>query len=329
MAIIGYNENGLPDELFQESTLSKSEIFGIFKTVGEPIEKAKNLIKNAKVLTNEDIETAYIQVRQYANSLSRAAVKAFDNGSTVLLYNDVPSLSMSQAFPFITFKHNNKYITYVFMDRYIQKTRDGVLQISPTVVHDLLIGALVSNKLRSDYISLSGNQYLQKILMEIYTKFVTRILNKEYGLGADKQIYDAVQYYINRFFLEKIFETNDSPENIERLSAYLLKYMDEMKMVEIKDNYEKANPETFSQLLELIKSLSIRMNSLTLKLFADKWINYYYQPATLAIDNIEYLIFMIIAILHGNSSIISIAPSEIVKETKNIKMLQEELIKLI
>jgi hypothetical protein len=104
--------------------------------------------------------------------------------------------------------------------------------------------------------------------------------------------------------------------------------MDEIKMNEAKINYEEAHPETFSQLLELIKTLSIRMNALTLKLFADKWINYYYPPATLAIDNVEYLIFMVITILHGNN-IVSIAPSEIVKETKNIKMLQEELIKLI
>ena len=327
MTIIGYNEND-SSGLFEESRLPTSEIFGIFKTVGEPLEKAKHLIKNAKILTSEDIETAYIQVRQYANSLSKAAVKAFDNGSTILLYNDTPALSMSQAFPFITFNHNGKYITYVFMDKYISKNRDGVLQLSPTIMHDLLIGALIANKLKSDYSTLSSNQYLEKILMEIYTKFITRILNKEYGIGADKQIYDAVQYYINRFFLEKIFETNDSAENIERLSMNQLKYIDEMKMDEVKMNYEKAHPETFSQLLELIKSLSIRMNALTLKLFADKWINYYYPPATLAIDNIEYLIFMIITILHGNN-IISISSSEIVKETKNIKMLQEELIKLI
>jgi hypothetical protein len=236
---------------------------------------------------------------------------------------------MSQAFPFITFKHGDKYITYVFIDKYIQKTRDGLLQLSPTVLHDLLIGALVANRLKTDYTLLSSNQYLEKLLMEVYTKFVTRILNKEYGLGADKQIYDSVQYYINRFFLERIFQTNDSPENIERLSINKLKYIDEIKIDEIKGNYDKTNPETFSQLLELTKTLSIRMNSLTLKLFADKWINYYFAPATLAIDNIEYLIFMVIAILHGNGNIISVAASDMVKETKNIKMLQEELIKLI
>jgi hypothetical protein len=328
MAIIGYTEN-TDLTSFNESTLSKSETFKLFQAIGDPIEKAKNLIKNARVLTNEDIETAYIQVKQYSNSLSRSAVKAYDTGSVVLLYTELPSLRMSQAFPFITFRHKDKYITYIFIDKYISKRKDGGLDLSPAVLHDLLIGGVIANKLKTNYDSLASNQYLQKMLMEIYTKFVTRIINKEYGIGADKQISDSAQYFINRFFLEKIFETNDVPENIERLSINKLKYLDEMLINEIKIKYETANPSSFSELLELVKSLSVRMNSLTLKLFTDKWINYYYAPATLAIDNMEYLIFMIIALLHGNNTIISIKASEIVKETKGIKMLQEEMLKLI
>jgi hypothetical protein len=48
----------------------------------------------------------------------------------------------------------------------------------------------------------------------------------------------------------------------------------------------------------------------------------------LAIDNIEYLIFMMITLINGNN-IISIAASDIVKEAKNIKSFREELLKLI
>lgn len=321
MAITGY---------FQESSLSKSEIYGVFRAVGNPLEKAKHLIKNAQVLTSSDIESAYIQLKQYSNSLSRAAIKAYDSGEVTLLYNNVPSRSISQAFPFLTLfsKSSGKYMTYIFMDKYVSKTRDGRYQLSSVVLHDLLIGATISNKLSGNYSNLASNQYLQKILMEIYTKFVTRILNREYGLGADKLLFDSVRYLINRFFLEKIFETSDTPDNIHRLSLNQLKYIDEIQINEIKTMYETSKPESISGLLELIKPLSVRMNSLTLKLFTDKWISYYYPPATLAIDNIEYLMFMIIAILHGNG-MISIAASDIVKETRSIKMIQEEIIKLL
>jgi len=48
----------------------------------------------------------------------------------------------------------------------------------------------------------------------------------------------------------------------------------------------------------------------------------------LAIDNIEYLIFMIICLLNGNN-IININASDIVKETKGIKDFRGELLKLI
>ena len=48
----------------------------------------------------------------------------------------------------------------------------------------------------------------------------------------------------------------------------------------------------------------------------------------MAIDNIEYLIFMVLTLLSGNN-IINVHASDIVKETKGIKDLRGELLKLI
>ena len=101
-----------------------------------------------------------------------------------------------------------------------------------------------------------------------------------------------------------------------------------MKMDEIKRRYNEADPMKISELLDLIKTASPRMKTLSLGIFLSNWINYYYIPSMLAVDNIEYLIFMILALLSGNN-IISIAAAEMVKETKNIKTLKEELLKLI
>lgn len=320
MAIVGFNE----------STLATSEVFnGISKMSGsDPKEKAIKLIKTAKHLTNEDIEGAYIQVKQYSNSLSRAALAAFDDERTVLIYNNVQALSVTQALPFITFKTPRGYITYVFMDKYVTMSRDGIINVQVPILHDLLISALIANKLKSNYDLLSSNQFLQKLLMEIYTKFVCRILNREYSIAAEKVVSETVQYWTNRFFLTRIFGAHDTPENIEIIASKNFKYMDEMKLAEIKAKYDEADPLKISDLLELVKTASPRMKTLSLGTFLSNWINYYYIPSMLAVDNIEYLIFMILALLSGNN-IISIASAEIVKETKNIKTLKEELLKLI
>ena len=73
------------------------------------------------------------------------------------------------------------------------------------------------------------------------------------------------------------------------------------------------------------------MNSayIALAIIATAGLIYYYAPSLLAIENIEYLIFMVIVLMHGTHSIMNIAAQSIVTETRNIKSFSEELIKII
>jgi len=316
---------------FYESSLTTSEIYAGINNTGGPdsvTKKAINLIKTAKKLTNEDIEAAYISVKQISDTLTREAVRAFDEERTVLVYNNVPSLAVTQALPFITFKTKNGYVTYVFVDKYISISRDGVMNMQAPVLRDLLTGALIANGLKRNYDILASNQYLQKVMMEVYTKFVIRIINKEFSVIADKIVFDTLQYWINRFFLTQILSSNDTPQNIETNAKKHFKFIDELKYDEIKQQYDSINPQKISELLELLKLASPRMKALNLAKFLSSWINYYYIPSMLAVDNIEYLIFMMITLLNGNN-IISIAASDMVKEAKNIKSFKGELLKLI
>jgi len=328
MAITGYMESSLVhSEVFNGDGSGSSGINHMDKS-RTTLDKAIDLIKTAKHLTNEDIEAAYIAVKQISDSLTRAAMKAFDEERVVLIYNNVQSLSLTQAIPFITLKTKRGFVTYVFVDKYIQVSRDGVLSMQAPVLRDLLTGALIANGLKNNYANLARNQYLQKILMEIYTKFFTRIINRQFSVAADKITFDTIQYWINRFFLENIFESNDTAENINTISKAHIKYLDEMRANEIVHEYDNANPHKVSELIDLLKTASPRMRSAHLGTLLNDWINYYYIPSTLAVDNIEYLIFMCITLLAGNN-IINISASDVVKETKNIKSFRGELLKLI
>lgn len=321
MALIGYNE----------SSLGTSEIYRGINGIGgnnSMTQKAINLIKTAKHLTNEDIEAAYISVRQISDTLTRSAMKAFDEQRIVLIYNTVAELRVSQSLPFITMRTGDKYITYIFMDKYITINRDGVMNVQAPILRDLLIGSLVANGLKKNYMMLATNQYLQVLLSDVYTKFVTRILNREFAIAADKVVFDTIQYWIKKFFLTRIYGANDTPENLETISKKHFKTIDELHYDNIKRQYEESDPKEFSELLKLVKTASPRMKALHLGMFLNDWINYYYIPATLAIDNIEYLIFMMLTLLSGNN-IISISASDIVKEEKNIKGFRGELLKLI
>lgn len=316
---------------FMESNLTQSEVFQGINNMGsgkKTQEKAVDLIKTAKHLTSEDIEAAYISVRQITDTLTRAAMKAFDDERIILVYNNVPSLSITQALPFLTFRTSNGYVTYVFVDKYIKVSRDGVLSMDPPILRDLLTGALIANGLKRNYSNLSSNQYLQKIMMEMYTKFFTRIINREFSIAADKTVFDIIQYWVNRFFLERVFGAADTPDNINSLAKSHVRYLDEINIQEMKNKYEDKDPQVLSDLLDLLTTASPRMKSLHLGTFLSDWINYYYIPSMLAVDNIEYLIFMCVTLLAGNN-IINISASDVVKEAKNIKSFRGELLKLI
>ena len=313
---------------YMESSLLSSEVFKGLDEEMKIKEKAMNLIRTAKHLTNEDIESAYIAVKQITDTLTREAMSAFDNDNTVLVYNNVPALSISQAIPFLTFNTKEGYKTYVFVDKYITVSRDGVLTMQAPILRDLLTGALVATGLKKNYDNLSTNQYLAGLLMDIYGKLFMRIINRQFAIAANKTDYDIALYYINRYFLERVFGAADSPENINILASKHIKYLDEVQMNDIKNKYDLASIVNINEFLELLKEVSPRMKTLNLATFLNDWINYYYIPATLACDNIEYLIFMCITLLAGNN-IINIGASEIVKEAKGIKGFRGELLKLI
>lgn len=317
--------------VFNESNLTDSEVFKGINTIDpakKTHEKAIDLIKSAKHLTVEDIEAAYISVRQITDTLVRAAMKAFDNETIVLIYNNVPSLSITQAIPFLTFKKGNKYVTYVFVDKYISVSRDGVLSMQPAILRDLLTSALIANALKTNYSTLSSSQYMQKLLMDLYTEFVVRILNRDYSIAAEKIVLDTVKYWVNRFFLERVMNAADSEENLDRLAKAHIKFLDETQIPEITRQYDEANIITVSDILNLVKTASPRMKGLDFRSFLGSWTSYYYAPSLLAIDNIEYFLFMVITLLNGNN-IINISASDIVKEAKGIKQFRGELLKLI
>lgn len=333
MAILGINEHTLfpEDEVsYNESSLSSSLIFNQFnKSSGNVVDKAKTVIKNGRIIANEDIQTQYMRLKQYGNSFTKAAVVAFDQGLLNIVYNNNPENNISMAFPFLTFKKGDNYVTYIFINPYASINKDDQIIVNETALNILMQSAYAANRIKTNPDKVYANSYIETITLEIYVKLIMRILLREYGFGSEKELVDIVQYFISRFYLEKVFESRDGKENIEKLSSDHFRYVDDMKYNEIKDLYDKSNVDSFEKLLDLIKGLSGRMDTLNLKMFVDKFMQVYYMPSLMAIDNFEYLIFVIISLLNGAGNIINIKAKDIVTETKNIKMFNQELLKLI
>lgn len=323
--------------VYTESSLTRSEVFNGLNTAvpGQTQQQiAMDNIKRGKLLRNTDIEGAYVSVKQITDTLTRAALKAYDSEEVQLVVIERSSgiKPVLQAIPFLTFndKARNRYVTYVFADRFVTISRDGIYNIQPAILRDLIIAATISNGLKRNYNNLLTNQYLEEILMNIYCEMFFRVINRMYSIAADKQLSEKAKYLINRFFLHNVFSSIDSPENIDRLSMKHMKegVLDDVSVEEIKGLYNNAMPQNISAFLEILKGISPRMRTLAMGLFMTEWDTYFYDPSLLAIDNIEYLIFTTLVLLSGNN-IVNISASDIVKETKNIKSYRGELMKLL
>lgn len=317
---------------FNESSLATSEIFNDLNNMKEegngPKSAAINLIKTAKHLTNEDIEPAYIALKQINDALTKESLHLYDEDTITIIFNDKPNLSVNQALPFMTFKQGNDYKTYIFMDKYITIRRDGSLNVQSTILRDFLIGGAISNGLKRNYSLLSSNQYLANLFTDIYVKFFIRVINREYSIATNKNVLETLEYWIGLFFLKNVMNYNDTEVNIKNIATKPIKFMNELDIAEVYNKYMESNPSNLTDLLELLKTASPRMNNLNKGLFLSNWMNYYYIPSLMAIDTIEYFIFMVLALLSGNN-IINISASEIVKEAKGIKDLRGELLKFL
>lgn len=318
--------------LYQESSLGTSEVWKTVNSIYPNetlLDRAMRHIKGeGKILTSEDIEPAYIAVKQITDSLTAAAIHAFDMQKVKMVYCRNPKQSINQAVPFLTFKAKSGYLTYLFVNNRYVTNDDGVYRIQAPILRDLLTGATVANAIRSDYEKLRTNAYLQKILMNTYTAFVARILNRGYSIMSDKILFDKIQFWVNKFFLIHIFGVVDSDENIDTMASAHVRYLDQMALDDAKEVYKNTDPKQFSELIELLRAQVSRMKALNMGQFLSSWVNYFYPASMLAVDNIEYLIFMMLCLLSG-TNIISVAAAEVVTNMRNIKQFRGELLKLI
>ena len=317
---------------FNESSIATSKVWAELNTLDPKHtmqDKAVKLIKgDARELTNEDIQAAYVAVKQISDSLTIASVKAFDNQIVRMLYTPTPSKAMNRAIPFLTFRTQGRYTTFIFTGRQTIVDKGNVLSIQAPVFRDLITGATVANGIRTNYDRMTANSYLQQTLMKLYCTFICRILNRGYSIMTEKVMFDKIQYWVCRFFVEAVFGVTDTPENIDKMASVNLKFLDNITMQETANAYNQVNPKNIDDLLNLMKSQITRMSSLSLGRFLSSWMDYYHEPALLAVDTIEYLVFMIICLLSGNN-IINVAASDIVKNMKGINQLRGELLKLV
>jgi hypothetical protein len=169
---------------------------------------------------------------------------------------------------------------------------------------------------------------LMKLTNNIYTTMVINILNKEYGLSMNPDLFNTVSFCVSRFYLERIWEL-ESRDLIFNYALQILPNTANRATLSItNDEYTQANIDSIDKLITFIKNISPRLDTLNTRYFTECYINLYKDVALLSMDTLPYFIFTLVATYCGSFMVNQPKISDIIKNTKGSNIFYNELSKL-
>lgn len=316
-----------------ESTLNDSYIYSMFNVNKTVTARINDAYKHGDILDSSYIEEQILQLKRTRISpLIDGVLSAFENGDIILIYSN--SVKIPQAVPFVVIKSNNKNKAIIFINNYGTIVDNGnvsggkFLNIPMKDLYVLMEGAYLALNYYENMTTIKRSVGLMKLSSNIYTSMMMRILNKEFALSLDQDLYNNISYVISRFYLEKIWEC----ENNDLIFNYACSNILNINKVSMKltdDQYISAKINSISDLINFISKLSPRLEKLTMRYFTECYINTYRTPAILGMDVFPYFLFTLSASYMGSFLVNQPIINDIIKNIKNSNIFYNELTKIL
>ena len=155
-----------------------------------------------------------------------------------------------------------------------------------------------------------------------------RILNREFALSLNTELHQKVAFTIGKFFVEKVWGVSNSDIGFNVVASNI-KNANKMILSQVNDLYNDAEIKDISDVLLFIKSLSPRLDSLSVKYIIQRYMITYHGGAVMAIDYLPYMFFVMINTLLGGFLVSQTTLADIIKNERDIKSFYSELTKII
>lgn len=317
---------------FNESTLTDSMIYKMFNNNQEMTTRLANALKTGEILPASSISEQLLQIkRTHISPLSDDVIKAFDEGKILLVYNN--KIKVPQGIPFVIMKTANGNKAIIFVSNYGNLSKPDVegkkyLNMSMKDIYVLMESSFIAYKYYEYPASIQKNAGLMKFCCSVYTSMLMRILNKEYALSLDQNLYNSVSFSISKFFLENIWEL----QNKDLVNAYASSGLNNINRVDLKlteDKYETSKIQNISELIAFIQLLSPRLKTLNIRYFVEAYMNTFKPSAIISIDCLPYFIYVMIATFIGSFIVNQPIINDIIKNTKGSNIFYSELSKIV
>ena len=320
--------------IFYESTLSDSYIYGLFNNDLTMTKRISDAVKNGTVIDSSYIQEQILQIKRTRLSpLVDNVLQAYENGNILLIYSKLTKIT--QAIPFVVLKIAGKNKVVVFINNYGTITDSGevnggkALNVQMKDLYVLMEGAYLAWAYYEYPVKFQRSIGLMKLTNQIYTAMVMRILNKEYALSMNQELFNSVSYSVSRFYLERIWGSDNHDLIFTYASQTCTNTVNKSNLLVLDDQYTQAKIQSVDQLMLFIKSISPRLETLNIRYFTEYYINMYKAPALLSMDTLPYFIFTLAATYCGSFMINQPIINDIIKNIKNSNIFYNELSKLV
>lgn len=319
--------------VFQESSLSDSIIFRSFNSQAEFSTIINKAITYGRIVEKELIEEQLIQIRRTRLSpLVDDVLISLDRGDIVLVY--AKNQKIPQALPFAIAKVNNDIKAFIFVNNYgtivsNSKVNGGeYLNIAMKDLYVLLEGAYTALSYFKNPIYITRSLGLMKCCVGVYTSMFLRILNKEYALSLDQEVYNRVSFVIGKYFLDKVWESKNDDINTSYAMSTILT-PNRMDLGMVNDSYKASNIKNIEELIAFLKTLSPRLAPLNFRYFTQCYITIYKASAIFSMECLPYFLFVMEATLIGSFLVNQPIISDIIKSNKNMGKFYGEIVKVL
>ena len=318
----------------EATTLSDSYIYSGFNNDLAMTKRIAEAIKTGLMLDSSYIQEQIMQMRRTRLSpLVDNVLNAFENGTLLLIYSK--SVNVPKAIPFVVLKMGGKNKVAVFVNHYGSISDTGVVSGGKSFtapmkdLYVLMEGAFIAWSYYEYPTKFQRSMGLMKLTNLIYTSMIIRILNREYSLSLDQDLYNKVAFCVSRFYLERIWGS-DNPNIIFNYALQNCTNMTNRSvMTLVNDEYSQAKIEDINQLIAFIKTLSPKFDKLNTRYFLECYINLYREQAVFSMDTFPYFIFAIAATYCGSFIVKQEVINDIIKNTKSANIFYSELAKLV
>lgn len=310
--------------IFTEASLSDSEMFRQLNKSASITSKIGKLIQGGYVLDKSFFEEQYLQItKTRVSPLAEKVLRSFEDGTIKLIYNKKDHLTI--AVPFIVLNMGGKPTGCIFISDFSSLNKEETaLTIEMKKLYTLMEGAYLAVAYFTNPNMFVRSSTLSKCVANIYAEMSLRILNREFALSLEKDMYDSINYMLARFCLTNVLPLQ-SKDLINAYAKACCKKATQLSIDIASDIYERENITSVESFIVALRKTYPKLAGLTYRYYFERWISSYGTGACLSIDSFPYFYYVIINALLGSFLINVTGISEIVKNAPGISQFYGEI----